>query len=54
MTPNPKIKIKKHKSKTNQCMQADQSRLVTVFDGEGDVAEGEANFTSKKLQSILE
>ena len=29
-------------------MQADQSRLVTVFDGEGDVAEGEANFTSKK------
>ena len=29
-------------------MQADQSRFVTVLDGEGDAAEGEANFASKK------
>ena len=41
MTPNPKKK--KHRSKTHQCMQTDQSRLVTVLDGEG-----EANFASKK------
>ena len=36
------------RSKTHQCMQADQSRFVTVLDGEGDAAEGEANFASKK------
>ena len=47
MTPNPKKK-NKHKSKTHQCMQTDQSRLVIVLDGEGDAAEGEANFASKK------
>ena len=29
-------------------MQANQSRFVIVLDGEGDVAEGEANFASKK------
>ena len=29
-------------------MQADQSRFVTVLDGEGDATEGEANFASKK------
>ena len=29
-------------------MQVDQSRFVTVLDGEGDAAEGEANFASKK------
>ena len=29
-------------------MQADQSRFVVVLDGKGDVAEGEANFDSKK------
>ena len=29
-------------------MQTDQSRLVIVLDGEGDAAEGEANFASKK------
>ena len=29
-------------------MQANQSRFVTVLNGEGDDAEGEANFTSKK------
>ena len=29
-------------------MQVDQSRLIIEFDGEGDVAEGEANFTFKK------
>ena len=29
-------------------MQENQSRFVTVFDGEGDAAEGEANFASKK------
>ena len=29
-------------------MQVDQSRLVTVLDGEGEAAEGEANFASKK------
>ena len=35
-------------------MQADQSRLVTVLDGEGDAAEGEANFASKKASKHLE
>ena len=30
-------------------MQADQSRSVTVLDGEGDAAEGEANLASKKV-----
>ena len=29
-------------------MQANQSRFVTVLDGEGDAAKGEANFASKK------
>ena len=29
-------------------MQVDQSRLITVLDGEGDVAEGEVNFAFKK------
>ena len=29
-------------------MQVDQSRLIIEFDGEGDVAKGEANFTFKK------
>ena len=29
-------------------MQVDQSRFVTMLDGEGDAAEGEANFASKK------
>ena len=33
MTPNPK-----KKSQTHQCMQVDQSRLVTVLDGEDDAA----------------
>ena len=30
-------------------MQANQSRFVTVLDGEGDATEGEANFASKKV-----
>ena len=29
-------------------MQANQSRFVTMFGGEGDAAKSEANFTSKK------
>ena len=29
-------------------MQVDQSRFLTMVDGEGDAAEGEANFASKK------
>ena len=29
-------------------MQANQSRFVTMLDGEGDAAEGEVNFASKK------
>ena len=29
-------------------MQENQSRFVTVLDGEGDATEGEANFASKK------
>ena len=29
-------------------MQANQSRFVTMLDGEGDAVEGEANFASKK------
>ena len=36
MTPNPKKK--KKRSLTHQCILADQSRLVTVLDGEGDAA----------------
>ena len=34
-------------------MQADQSRFVTVLDGEGDVVEGEANFASKKVSKYF-
>ena len=37
-------------------MQADQSRFVTVLGGEGDAANSEANFASKKAlkqQNIL-
>ena len=29
-------------------MQTDQSRFVTVLDGEGDAIKGEAKFASKK------
>ena len=34
-------------------MQANQSRLVTVLDSEGDATEGEVNFASKHFRTKI-